>query len=81
MIEEKIACISQVLCDMPMLEIDFYVVGQFNDESDVLQRVRMPSTKDDWIQIHQNEVCVTAFSWRKFEREREQKQLLFSLIV
>lgn len=41
---------------MPMLEIDLYVVGQLNDETDVLQRVKMPSTRDDWIQIHQNEV-------------------------
>lgn len=47
----------QVLCDMPMLEIDLYVVGQLNDDADVLQRVKMPPNKDDWIQLHQNEVC------------------------
>lgn len=40
-----------------MLEVDLFVIGQLNDETDVLQRVKMPSTKDDWIQIHQNEVC------------------------
>lgn len=41
---------------MPTLEIDLYVIGQLNDENDVLQRVKVPSTKDDWIKIHQNEV-------------------------
>lgn len=56
--EGQIERIFKVLCDMPMLEIDLYVIGQLNDETDVLQRVKMPSTKDDWIQIHQNEVCV-----------------------
>lgn len=58
---DKNACILKVLCDMPMLEIDLYVVGQLNNETDVLQRVKMPSTKDDWIQIHQNEVCKRFF--------------------
>lgn len=43
---------------MPMLEIDLYVIGQLNNETDVLQRVKMPPTKDDWIQVHQNEVSI-----------------------
>lgn len=46
----------QVICEMPTLEVDLYVIGQLKDEIDVLQRVKLPSTKDDWIQIHQNEV-------------------------
>lgn len=54
-------CIYQVLCDMPTLEIDLYVMGQLKDENDLLQRVKLPSTKDDWIQIHQNQVTFESF--------------------
>lgn len=46
----------QVLCDMPALDIDLCVIGQLRDESDVMQKVNVPMNKDDWIQIHQNEV-------------------------
>lgn len=42
---------------MPILDVDLLVIGQLNDENDVVQRVKAPMTKDDWIQIHQNEVC------------------------
>lgn len=59
--EGQIERIFKVLCDMPMLEIDLCVIGQLNDETDVLQRVKMPSTKDDWIQIHQNEVFIVVY--------------------
>lgn len=54
--EGQIERIFKVVCDMPTLEIELYVIGQLNDETDVLQRVKMPTTKNDWIQIHQNEV-------------------------
>lgn len=48
----------QVLCDMPALDIDLCVIGQLRDESDVMQKVNVPMNKDDWIQIHQNEVSL-----------------------
>lgn len=47
----------KVLCDMPTLEVELCVIGQIKDENDAVQRVKMPPTKNDWIQIHQNEVC------------------------
>lgn len=57
--ETQIERIYQVLCDMPTLDVDLCVVGALNDDSDAVQRVTVPMTKNDWIQIHQNEVCTT----------------------
>lgn len=55
--EAQIERIYQVLCDMPTLDVDLCVVGQLNDGNDAVQRVTVPMKKNDWIQIHQNEVC------------------------
>lgn len=56
--EAQIERIYQVLCDMPTLDVDLCAIGQLNDETDAVQRVTVPMTKNDWIQIHQNEVCL-----------------------
>lgn len=42
---------------MPTLNVDMCVIGQLHNENDALQRVNVPMTKNDWIKIHQNEVC------------------------
>lgn len=54
--EAQIERIYQVLCDMPTLDVDLCVIGQRNDETDAVQRVAVPMKKNDWMQIHQNEV-------------------------
>lgn len=41
---------------MPTLDVDLCVIGEMHNESDTVQRVNVPMTKNDWIKIHQNEV-------------------------
>lgn len=57
--ETQIERIYQVLCDMPTLDVGLCVIGQLNDDSDAVQKINVPMTKDNWIKIHQNEVCTT----------------------
>lgn len=56
--EGEIEQIYQVLCDMPRLNIELNVIGSLHDQSDVFQRIEMPTHKDRWIQVHQNEVRI-----------------------
>lgn len=42
---------------MPTLEIKMNVIGQLNNENDVMQNINMPMSRNNWIKIHQNEVC------------------------
>lgn len=55
--EGEIEQIYQVLCDMPSLNVELHVIGSLRQENDVHQRVAMPTTKNHWLPIHQNEVC------------------------
>lgn len=59
--ETQIERIYQVLCDMPTLDVGLCVIGQQNDESDAVQKITVPMKKDDWIKIHQSEVCKINF--------------------
>lgn len=56
--EEQIERIYKVLCDMPTLNINMSVIGQLNEDNDAIQQVKIPTTKNDWISIHQNQVNI-----------------------
>lgn len=62
--EGQIERIYQVILDMPTLNVDLCVIGQLIDESNAVRRVTVPMIKNDWIQIHQNEVCKTMAGFR-----------------
>lgn len=48
--------IFQVLCDMPTLDINISLNGQLLQNSDAVQQVEVPMSKENWIVLHQNEV-------------------------
>lgn len=58
--EGQIERIYKVLCDMPTLNINMSVIGQLHEDTDAMQHVKIPTTKDDWISIHQNQVNIIA---------------------
>lgn len=41
---------------MPTLDVELRVIGRLREKIDTVQSVKQPMTKDDWIQIHQNDV-------------------------
>lgn len=62
--EGQIERIYKVLCDMPTLNINMSVSGQLHEDSDAMQHVKIPATKDDWISIHLNQVNIIASTIR-----------------
>lgn len=46
----------QVLCDMPSLDVSIVIIGQLHSHTDVGRPIKQPMTKDDWIQVHQDQV-------------------------
>lgn len=53
--EAEIEQIHKALCVMPTLDVQFYLVGQHNDESNASRPIKMPPSKDDWTQIHRDQ--------------------------
>ena len=41
---------------MPTLEVSIILNGQLNDDRDVSRKVKQPMSKDDWLEVHQDQV-------------------------
>lgn len=41
---------------MPSLDVSIVIVGQLHSAHDINRPVKQPMTKDDWIQVHQDQV-------------------------
>lgn len=53
--EAEIEQMHKVLCTMPTLDVQFYLIGQHNDELSASRSIKMPPTRDDWMQIHRDQ--------------------------
>lgn len=43
---------SQVLCDMPTINVEVTIRGQFKEQSEIGRPVMQPITKDQWLEVH-----------------------------
>jgi len=53
--EPQIENIFKVLCDMPTLNISIVIKGQLHENEDACRPVKQPMTKDDWLEVHQDQ--------------------------
>lgn len=53
--EAEIEQIHKVLCAMPTLDVQFFLIGQYNGEVSASRSIKMPPTKDDWMQMHRDQ--------------------------
>lgn len=53
--EAEIEQIHKALCTMPTLDVQFSLIGQYNEDVNACRSIQIPATKDDWLQIHREQ--------------------------
>lgn len=53
--EPDIEQIHKTLCSMPTLDVQFSLIGQHKAEVSTCRSIKVPATKDDWMQIHRDQ--------------------------
>lgn len=51
---------------MPTLEVQFSLIGQYKDETSVTRTMKIPSTKNDWMQIHRDQDYTLQTSFHRY---------------
>lgn len=68
--------IFQILCDMPTLDVTIMLLGQFHEHDTKLRPVKLPMTKDDWIEVHQNQEYTLQLNFNRHLNKTQRRSAI-----